>query len=46
MRRFARADDARRAAADPEDDPMDPDQSALFAEVVTTYTSSPPANRG
>ena len=37
MRRFARADDARRAAADPEDDPMDPDQSALFAEVVTTY---------
>lgn len=37
MRRFARADDAKRAAADPDDEPMEPDQSALFAEVVTTY---------
>jgi len=37
MRRFTRADEAKIAAADPEDDPMEPDQSALFAEVVTTY---------
>jgi len=37
MRRFERADAAKRAAEDPEDEPMEPDQSALFGEVVTTY---------
>lgn len=37
MRRFARADAAKHAAADPEDEPMEPDQGVLFEEVVTTY---------
>jgi len=37
LRRFERADEGRRKADDPEDEPMEPDQSALLTQIVTTY---------